>query len=184
MKDPLDDLLARADAAMPAPHASTDIAKVVRRRARRTTNLRIAAAVLLAVGVVSMVLRATHRNQILAHQGENKNSPASIAILQTELRELDSEARIHEKTAAALARQLALAKRADALLVDPPDPLERVHEARSRAASIVLRDAERLESLNRPEAQNLYQNTVRLFPETQAARAAQERLNSGGVIKT
>ena len=179
MKDPLEDLLSRADAALPPPSGPADLPAVVRRRARRATRLGAAAGVLLAFGVVAVVLRATHANREIAGPAPRHVNTASVAVLQAELRELNTEARLCHKTAVDLQRQLTLQRRAGALLVGLPDPIERVQEARNRAASILLNEAERLESSNPPEARKLYRNIVQLFPETDAAHAAAQHLNDG-----
>jgi hypothetical protein len=104
--------------------------------------------------------------------------------IRVELASLDSAARIHQKTAQALRRKEAAAKTQAMLLFRhehplPEDLLQRLDDARERAALMLVREAQRAEArgANDASVDSNYEQAGRLFPDTAAGRGALRRVN-------
>ena len=179
--DSLNELLARADNAALPPTVSGDLAARVRQRAKRQSRRRVVLssfATIAGCAVLALMLFSPPT------PASRQSTPAQLAQIRAELADLDSAATAHHRAAQALQRIEARAQQ----LIDEepypatPTPLQRVDEARDRAALILVREAERaaLQTGQESTANESYQRAARLFPETPAGRVAAGRLKPLG----
>ena len=104
----------------------------------------------------------------------------SVKEMEAEIVALDGAALRHESRAKSLERERSPARRRYTAfdVLSHPDGLQRVDEARDRAALLLLREAEReaADSRNISVARESDRRAARLFPETPAGRVAAEKL--------
>jgi hypothetical protein len=100
--------------------------------------------------------------------------------LKAELARLDAEARQRQQAV----REMILANAAQVSLTrvqpenDPPDPLELLRIEREKTAFLLVDRAEQIGSRAQAAAATEYRRVVELFPNTQAAGIAKERMNN------
>jgi len=157
--------------AAPGPQTSPPLRAPRRRPWRRAALFAAAAALVLAA--VGLLIRNDLERR--AAQGRR------IARLQADVAGCESEIRLRS---AAIRRILARERRAavDARLADlaaRPDPLIQVAAERERAAATMLATADRMyrRLKLRESAVETYQRAVVLFPGTQGASLARQRLS-------
>ena len=172
--DRLEHLLQDTDAIAPLPAVPSGLAIRVRRRAaQRTMNERIAAVLVISLGIASIMLWSTQRPRtpvVYQLPSSPHDEPADIRTherLAMELIRLRRESR-----AAAVARAALL----------EPDAVQQINEARERAALVLLGDANRLarSPSQREDATDNYRQVIRLFPHTFAAVQAEQALQELG----
>jgi hypothetical protein len=183
------DLLRSADrAAGPPPAMPPDLADRVRRAARRQRILRItsgAAAALLAIGVGTLVL--VQGSTPDAKPNEPRTQIVSIEHTQAELERLNEEiTRLRAELDATLALTRNLNKQRErpqrlASLQRPRfelEPADQIAQEIEKAAFIIVNQGDRLHhKYNLTEsAIRSYERAIKLFPDTQSADVARERL--------
>jgi hypothetical protein len=192
-RDPLQELLRRADkAAGPPPPISDDLAARVLRTAARRRPWRFAiaaaAALLIATGaglwtvyMVSPEDRPREAPDIIA-KGPSEPSHPDTARELAEIERLRAEADRRAQIATAMAAHWKSQRRLAELnrRLQQPDPLERTRREVEQTACILLRTAERRcqEPRQLVSCVEAYERVIELFPETHAAKTARKQLNA------
>lgn len=185
-EDRIQDLLKQADhAAGPLPSGPTDLASRVRHAHRRRRNVRItgtalAAIIALAVGTTLFISQSSSKKTSNNTLVKNGDSQKNLDHLQAEIDQLRTEI---ETTLAMLeelnAQQEEQNRQSEIRrILAEPDPLEEVHRQLDKAAFIIVYQADRMyRELNlRESAIESYNQAIKLFPQTQWAKVARERL--------
>jgi hypothetical protein len=178
--DPLVSLLTRTDAASPPPPpGAAELATAVRansaRRARKRRVTAVCVSLIVCAGLLGSALDRFHPRRTAA--------PAvDVAQIREELARLDSEARLHEKSARALeAAADVLHRRAAAQRLITSDPINRLREQREITAAILLHQATKLAL--RPETRDTARRELTqaasLFSDTTGGRKAAAMLDRG-----
>ena len=179
-------LRAARPSACPQPAPSAGLAERVRGlQARRSRRRKLAAGaaalgVLLGMAVYGVLtlngLRETRDQDVAAG---HKSAPDPEAI-KAEIARLEAEAR--ERQQAVRKMILADAARAVSARVQPeeytPSPAELVGIEREKTAFLLVDRATQIGARAQAAAAAEYRRVVKLFPNTQAARAAEERLKT------
>lgn len=176
-RDPLRDLLQRADAAVPPPPVPPDLARRVRLRRARRRFRGLAACGAAAVVLIAIGLWQT-RPSAPAVPGEPPPAPASGLRAEVERLAAQAEGRLAlaTRTRELEAQLVRLAKLQSQ--AREPDPVALVRQERDTAAFILVDSADHLHrdlELTKP-AVDLYRETIRVFPQTRWASVAQQRL--------
>jgi hypothetical protein len=191
--DPLGKLLRDVDAAQPlrgsSRSSSDDLVAQVRRRARRQVQARraaAAAALLVAIGG-AVVWHASLPSSpskviVLATSPTTAIAPAPVdtAQLQRELARLNAEAELHQQTAIRiLARERAAAA---APVVAAPDANQALTAQVERSALTMVNRGNSLLHVPgaKAEAAESFKRVLELFPQSQAAAMARQRLDQIG----
>ena len=178
-RDALCELLAKADEASPPPAISGDLPARVRARRRRQDRRRGVAALglLIAATAGALLWRPGGPRSPVANENDLRNARAELAQLDKEAKRYEKRADQLKQIESALPRLSA----ADYAMLQS-DPLQPLHEARQRAALILVRDGDRLRAdpQERQQAAELYRRACSLFPDTPAGQQAQSRLNLHG----
>ena len=186
-RDPLAKLLRDVDAAQPLRAGADDLVAQVRRRARRGRVARrvAAAGLLMAFGGVSFwyasLPSAPSKVIVLTTPPTTATAPApvDVAELQRELARLNAEAELHERTALLI---LARVQAAVAPMVAAPDARQALTTQVERSALTLVNRGDSL--LHDPgakaEAAESFKRVLELFPQSQAAALARQRLNQIG----
>jgi Tfp pilus assembly protein PilN len=176
-EDKIKNLLQRADEMAGAPGPVSINLSTVRHRANRrriisiATPVAAAAAILIAVGLYGFTLRAakiTHQQKIalLEMQIEQlqARADATYNLVQEVLQNEREQQRLYE-----LQAQLA----------SIPDPLEEIQKQVDKTAFNLVYQADRMyRELNlKSSAIRTYKRVIKLFPKTQWAEVARERLS-------
>jgi hypothetical protein len=187
--DPLGKLLRDVDAAEPLRLGADDLVARVRRRARRGRAARslVAAALLVVIGGAwfwhASSPAAPSKVRMLARSPTTTNTmmtaPVDVAELQRELARLNAEAELHERTALLI---LAKEQAAVAPVVTAPDASQTLTAQLERSALTLVNRGDSL--LHDPgaktEAAESFKRVLELFPQSQAAALARDRLNQIG----
>jgi hypothetical protein len=175
-EDKIKNLLQKADQTAGEPvHISTNLGKLVQRRAghKQTLNLavRIAAAaiVIIALGIWSFTAKkARDRQRIIALEAEIKQlrvqTDATLNLIREVLDEERKQRRLNE-----LQAQLA----------SYSDPLEEIQKQVDKTAFILVYQANRMyrELDQKDSAVQAYNRVIELFPQSRWAEVARQRLS-------
>ena len=186
--DALQDLIRRTDDTTPPPRIPSGLAERVRIRTRRRRRASraagaVAALVVLAGFVAFDSYRRADDTNVAVSPTDGRHNGRADELARLEVRrELDRlriDAEVHQRVAD---RLLAAERRGRARMaaqrLSGPDPLDVLAGQRDRAAILMLRQAERLtaEPAGRAAAVETYRRTADLFPRSQWAQVAQDRL--------
>jgi hypothetical protein len=172
--DRLEQMLQDADASAPPPVVESGLVIGVRRRAaQRTMNERIAAVLLISLGVAGILMWSTQRPRtpvVYQLPSPSHDEPADIRTHERFAMEL---IRLRRESHAAAAARAALLE---------PDAVQQIDDAREKAALVLLGDANRLarSPSRRDEAPDNYRQVIRLFPHTYGAAQAEQELQEFG----
>jgi hypothetical protein len=193
-EEQLRELLQTADDAAPPPGVRADLTARVRQRVRGRKRMRAAG------GAAVLVLLAVAATVLVAHGGpkskapltskddlKGREMPIDIPALKAQYARLESEARQHELTAAAMLRSEARSQREEQAaaaterareILTRPDVLDELAARRERTARILVDRGDVLlrEPGGAPAAAESYKNVVDLFPDTPEAAVARDRL--------
>ncbi|HWE92765.1 MAG TPA: hypothetical protein VG269_02220 [Tepidisphaeraceae bacterium] len=191
-------LLQTADDAAPLPGVRADLTARVRQRVRGRKRMRAAgsatALVLLAVAATVLVAHGGPGSKVPITQRDNQNrdnqkgeAPVDVPALKEQYARLESEARQHELTAAAMIRMESRARREERIaaaaeraqeVLARPDVLDELAARRDRTARILVDRGDVLlrQTGGAPAAAESYKNVVDLFPDTPEAAVARDRL--------
>lgn len=183
----LEQLLSDADAAVPPPTISHDLAKQAMRRAHRRTQIRgtlgITAALILAGILAWQVRRPKVQSQLAqrlqvapAHDEATLETNAKVQLAQLEI-----DAELHQSLAIALLRASARQEseaRFTKSFVKATELEASFAETRDETAHLMIVQADRLLSKpdGRSQAIETYRRVTELFPASSGASAARERL--------
>lgn len=178
-EDQIKQLLQEADriAGLPGP-VSANLSAIIRRRAHRR-HLRIsiaaplaaAAVILIAVGISNFTFRPT----------EKTKDQEKIVLLEKQFEQLqaktDAAVNLIQEMLVAEQKQHSL-NELEVQLASIPDPLEEIQRQVDKTASILIYQADRLyRELNRTDsAVETYNRVIELFPKTNQAQKARQRL--------
>jgi TolA-binding protein len=179
-EDKIKNLLQEADRMAGLPGAvSANLSAVVRRRAHRrhlrislTVPLAAAAVILIAAGIWNVAIRTT----------EKTKDQEKIVLLEKQFEQLqaktDAAINLIQEMLVAEQKQHSLSE-LEAQLASIPDPLEVIQKQVDKTASILVFQADRLyRELNRTDsAVATYNRVIELFPNTNQAQKARERLS-------
>jgi hypothetical protein len=169
MDDPIQQILRRADSAIPAPNpASSDLAWRVRVRAKKQRQLRQAALLLILVmGIVALA--------IWPHRPPTQ--PLTAAKPSDNLRQLEADADYHQLIANLV--QEHERHGTQTTFSEPDEYLRQLAEERNLTALILVRDGDRNyeEFHDIAAAEASYRQVLRLFPHVPAAAVAEQRLH-------
>ena len=181
--DSLAELLKATDSAFGPLPPPSDLAGVVRRRAKRRGRQRVAGSVVVLIaslGIAALLLRHPEPPLIVVIQ-----PPAPSATdpreLETQLRQLRAQADTEHATLERWRRSRDSRRRLErvhaALHASTPSP-DVVAVERERAALILLDHADRLRRELKEEeaARAAYRRTIELFPDTRWAAVARQRM--------
>ena len=178
-EDQIKQLLQEADriAGLPGP-VSANLSAIVRRRAHRrhlrisiTAPLAEAAVILIAVGISNFTFRPT----------EKTKDQEKIVLLEKQFEQLqaktDAAINLIQEMLVAEQKQHSL-NELEVQLASIPDPLEEIQRQVDKTASILIYQADRLyRELNRTDsAVETYNRVIELFPKTNQAQKARQRL--------
>ncbi|MBC8471451.1 MAG: hypothetical protein H8D56_18475 [Planctomycetes bacterium] len=178
-EDQIKQLLQEADriAGLPGP-VSANLSAIVRRRAHRrhlrisiTAPLAAAAVILIAVGISNFTFRPT----------EKTKDQEKIVLLEKQFEQLqaktDAAINLIQEMLVAEQKQHSL-NELEVQLASIPDPLEEIQRQVDKTASILIYQADRLyRELNRTDsAVETYNRVIELFPKTNQAQKARQRL--------
>ena len=179
--DPLTKLLIQADQASPPPPPQEGLLTRIQRRQTRQRR-RGAVAIAAIAGLVelsiiyfpdSSVLRDSTR-QLADAQPPSPPAVPNDAARRAELADLRRQAMLAQLTVDAILE--AGAETATPAPAPPPEPFF-VEEQRNLSALILVGDADRwLERSHRDKAIAIYRQTLELFPETDGANLARQRM--------
>jgi hypothetical protein len=185
-RDPLIELLKRADAGAPPPRLQTDLAQSVARRLahrRQWRVLTVAASLTAAAAVVALAIRlgpppplaarsgfATH-----AHEREQR-SDAECARIRAEIARIGREASALQSVAARTRALLTRQQRSHQAPAPPSDPRAEARAQLDMAVVLAVSQAERLEATSAAVAITAYRDVIDVFPETTWAAQARRRL--------
>lgn len=196
MDDRLQQLLLEADGAYAPPKVDPDLAGHVRRRAKRRSARRIAAAgfaVMLVCASAVLYVGQNRRQIATKNQSQPTHSlPSHVsneaaipgfdaARVRREYASYQAEARIHLK--AAQQWKSAEARREQntriARLLVEPEPMDELLEQRDRAAQTLVDygDSMSKNPWGRSAANAAYRQVKTLFPDSAQAAVARERLS-------
>jgi len=179
-EDKIKNLLQEADrmAGFPCP-VSANLSAIIRRRAHRrhlrvslTAPLAAAAVILIAVGIWNFTIRTT----------EETKDQEKIVLLEKQFEQLqvktDAAINLIQEMLVAEEKQHSLVE-LEAQLASIPDPLEVIQRQVDKTASILVYQADRLyRELNRTDsAVQTYNRVIELFPNTNQAQKARQRLS-------
>lgn len=170
-------LLQDADRTAGRPRPVSVNLAAIRRRARQKRLARLvvpvaaAAVVLVALSIWTAVIRTDRA------AGEQEK----IAALENEVRVLQARTDVALKLIREMVANEQRQRRLDQLqaeLTSIPDPLEEVQKQVEQTAFIIVYQADRMyrELNQRDSAIRAYQRTIELFPQTESAEAARQRL--------
>ena len=177
-KEQIKNLLQQADQLIPNPDIdSVNLIGKIRRRAilrrtiRKTIPIAAAAMILIAFSIWTVAIKQTQTTQ---KQEQIASLEAKVQQLQTRtdaMLNLISDVLDREQ------KQLRLTE-ARARLADMADPLEEVHRQIDKTAFILLYQADRrYNQLNlKDSAIQTYKRVLELFPQTESAKTAKQRL--------
>lgn len=177
-EDKIQSLLGDADRKAGPPRSVSVDFSAIRHRARQKRLARLvvpgtaAAVVLVALSIWTAVLRTDRA------AGEQEK----IAALENEVRVLQARTDAALKLIREMVANEQRQRRLDQLqaeLTSIPDPLEEVQKQVETTAFIMVYQADRMyrEPNQRDSAIRAYRRTIELFPETESAEAARQRLN-------
>lgn len=183
--DSLHDLLNRTDAAAtPSAVVADDLAGRVRHIAKRRRRVRSAAAVgaLVVLGLMTTILVWPKSPR---HQAEIAQSAPDPVRLRAELTALRAEADARLAVVEIVLDREEKRQQTEKLrrVLNRPDALERVHREQDRAALILFCQADRIfkDPNRRQAAAAEYRELVELFPHSQWAAVARQRLQVIGI---
>lgn len=184
-RDPLTDILRRADAAAAAPAGRADVAGIVRRRfdrRRRRRRAMAAMATMIVVGFgtvwVSTASRRDDRQkgQVAVTEIAPPPGPSDVAALRDELAGLQRDGDARE----AVVRRVMLESEGcrAAKAARREDPLDVLRWQREQAALVLVRQGDRLaDDLDLPQpAAVAYRRASETFPDTHWGAVARARL--------
>lgn len=188
-------LRAAGEAAAPPPEPPPGLAERVRGlQARRARNRKLAGGTAAAVVLLIVAICVESRTSLQFvlrfgnGGGETPDQPAAVEpslpsdpeAIKAEIARLEAEA--HERQEAV--RRMILADAAQTAFArvqptqDSPDPIELVRVEREKTAFLLVDRAQELDARAQAAAAAEYRRAVALFPNTQAARVAEERLKT------
>ena len=188
-------LRAAGESAAPPPEAPAGLAERVRGlQARRARNRKLAggaaAVVVLLIVAICVESRTSWKLALRFGNGreETADQPAAVEpslpsdpeAIKAEIARLDADARERQEAV----RRMILADAGQTAFVrvqpdqDSPDPIELVRIEREKTAFLLVDRAEQIGPRAQGPAAAEYRRVVELFPNTQAARVARERLNN------
>ena len=186
-RDPLEDLLERADGICPPPRLPAGIAGRVRAREkahwRSTKRMTVAAAVaVLGLGLAQLFSWRPSQPELQARSSSQRLSAVQVEVFRREVVDLDAEAALHHARAGLLQRDELVG---NLRRLEPPQSdeiREQIDRARDRAARILVLHANQMISkpTQHAAAEQAYRRAIELFPDTPAAREAVARLRSKG----
>jgi hypothetical protein len=166
-RDALAQLLKHADATATPPTLADDLPTRVRRRHVRRRRVPAATAI-----VALALLPATYLLFPLPGtpgRGSGRGASDSARLIA-----LDREVQLHEQTATLLLASTAQPK---TIAAPSPDVLSEIRQQRDRAALMLVYEADRARTDNRPDrALAAYRRTIELFPTTYWATVARQRI--------
>lgn len=183
--DPLHDLLHRTDAATTTPALpDDDLAARIRHVAKRRRVVRAGtAAVVLAA--MAIVTSAFVWPRLPRQRTEIAQSAPDPVRLRAELMALRSDADARLAAVEIVLDRERKQQQAEKLrqALNRPDALERVHREQDRAALILICQADRIynDPRRRQSAAEEYRQLLALFPQTQWAAVARQRLAEIGI---
>jgi hypothetical protein len=171
-KVPLRQLLQRVDLFAGEPSNRRDlVSEVVERRRRRTRNRRTIAlcSTLFAIASIALLkMPALNRSPVA------QSRPAMPANLHAQVADALLDAKVHELTAEAMLRALAMRPGG---VSDRRLAQSTLQMQRDRAALLLVYEADRDFRENKPEqAANAYRRAIELFPTSTWADVARRRL--------
>ena len=167
-------LLRKADQMASVPEVTDKLVANIYRRAkqRRLRNIlapvAAAAIILIALGIWTMTEKAPQQNKRIASQDNSQQLKAATDAKFASIQKmLESQRQRHELTE--LETQLAAI----------PDPLEEVQKQAENTAFALVYYADHMRSkLNQKDlATQTYNNTIKLFGQTDSAKTARRRLS-------
>lgn len=170
-----------------ASHASLppDLAQRVRSAARRQQRIRasatLSAALLLLLGIASLLKQHAPDKSTTAHHP----APSHVSNPRAQLARLQTEAHIHLALAEKMWAMEDLSQKSRQMQHATPSPSELIDHQRQLAASIIVDQADRhllALDLKEPAAKE-YRQAIALFPQTRAADLARRRLDQLGYPK-
>jgi len=179
-------LRAAGQSAAPPPEPLPGLAERVRGlRARRARNRKLAggasiALVLLGVGIYAGLVGHGDRETADRPVAGGPGSPPDLEAIKAEIARLDAEAQRRQQAV----RKMILADAARRAIArvqaeqDAPSPIELVQIEREKTAFLLVDRAEQIGARALGPAAAEYRRVLELFPNTQAARAAEERLKT------
>ena len=176
-EDKIQSLLRDADRKAGPPRSVSVDLSAIRRRARQKRRARLvvpvaaAAVVLVALSIWTAVVRTNRTTQ----------EQEKIAALENEVRVLQARTDAALKLIRQMVENEQRQRRLDQLqaeLTSIPDPLEEVQKQVETTAFIMVYQADRMyrELDQRDSAIRAYRRTIELFPQTESAEAARQRL--------
>jgi len=186
--EPLKRILQEADAAAgPPPELPADLARRVRRLAARRRQVRfglgVAAAIVLAVGMMSLWSQApTPSRPGGDSRSVQRPEPLDVASIRAEIEALRREADVRLAVAQRTQEILEQMRRAEAVTKRPqalPDPVADARRQLDKAAYTLVFQADRMcRELDLCDSAAIkYQRVVELFPDTPWAVVARQRLS-------
>jgi hypothetical protein len=178
-------LRAAGQSATPPREAPAGLAERVRGlQARRARNRKLAggasiALVLLGVGIYAGLVGHGDRETADRPVADGSSSAPDPEAIKAEIARLDAEAQRRQQAV----RKMILADAARRAIArvqaeqDAPSPLELVRIEREKTAFLLVDRAEQVGARAQGAAADEYRRVLELFPNTQAARVARERLN-------
>jgi hypothetical protein len=179
-------LRAAGESATPPPEPLPGLAERVRGlRARRSRNRKVAGGaslvlVLLGVGIYAGLVGHGDRETAERPVDGGPGSPPDLEAIKAEIARLDAEAQRRQQAVRAMILADA-ARRAIARVQaeqDAPSPIELVRIEREKTAFLLVDRAEQIGAGALGPAAAEYRRVLELFPNTQAARVAEERLKT------
>jgi len=178
-EEKIKNLLQKADKAAPAQTpVCSSLTAAVRRRAGRRRFVNIAAPVATAAAL--LIIFGAWR--LAARTTQTKQHQNKIASLQAEIKELHARTDAALKLIQEVLENQRQQRRLDELqtqLAAIPDPLEEIRKQVDKTAFILVYQADRMyRELNQKDsAIRAYNRVMELFPQTQSAKVAEQRLS-------
>lgn len=177
-EDKIQHLIQSADrAAGPPVQVSLELS-VIHRRARR----RHLATLLVPVAAAAVILVALGVWGVSIRLGQTASEQEKIASLEAQVEQLQARADATLKLIQEIVENERRQRRLDQLqaeLTSIPDTLQEVQEQVEKTAFIMVYQADRMyrELNQRDSAIRTYERTIELFPQTESAEVARQRLS-------
>lgn len=178
-EEKIKNLLQKADQAAPAQTLiCSRLTAAVRRRANRRRFANIAAPIAAA----AMLLIAFGTWHLTTRNDQTSQDQNKITSLQTEIKELHARTDATLKLIQEVLENQRRQRRLDELqaqLASIPKPLEEIRKQVDKTAFILVYQADRMyNELNQKDsAIRAYNRVIKLFPQTQSAKVAEQRLS-------
>lgn len=178
-EEKIKNLLQKADQAAPGPTLiCSRLTAAVRRRANRRRFINITAPIAAA----AMLLIAFGTWHLTTRNDQTSQDRSKITALQTEIKELHARTDATLKLIQEVLENQRRQRRLDELqaqLASIPKPLEEIRKQVDKTAFILVYQADRMyrELNQKNSAIRAYNRVIELFPQTQSAKVAEQRLS-------